>query len=688
MSTITYHLTLQSDGEIGSGLGNETVNDIVVRDHTGRPALRGSHLKGLLRATLGQIATDREWDGTLATVVFGEEGDTGDDGVQAAIHVSDATSGAKTGNIRTITRTALNELGVVAGTTLRTTESVPAGTVFTGSMRISPGAHPAVETAVKLALLALAGVGGGRRRGAGACQIQITKPEDKRSPGQLLTALDALVRAGLPQPKRPTLPSAAPRETAAVPVLLRLTFIATDPICCPETPVIGSNALRAGLGIPASAVLGALITRLSESDSALARTTAEDPRTRAWPLLPCADANTTGELPIPTRVALSHRMSKVAGAETPSFKDAAIQAYDWKSAANGAPLKGADGVLLQQPDGISLWRSGDMPRIVSGHAVHHDPSGSGRRNLYTVEALAPLTCTGWICLPAKAAQTLQDLLKQDAEVAFGKARSVRGRGTLRVEAVGWHTLSDDRHPTAFVLQSPAAIPDDWSVGRAEQVLAKLVRDSGWGDVEDIERGEGLIQINTQANCAIRFGWNRHGLGRGIGPSRRLRARRVLLPGTVFVLKQPPANLADLLRRGLGVAVENDIDGRLQGFGAVLPHPGIAQRLRQTAPRLETRKSSQAGRWAMEWFRSTDEALSASQIAQVAGCITPAGGQAAIDYLQRQKDGRAARIWDRWSPVYDAVVRAIQQDPKTAAQALRTWQDLVIARRNTQPREDR
>lgn len=688
MSTITYQLTLLSDGEIGSGLGNETVNDLVVRDHAGRPVIRGSHLKGLLRAALGQISDDRDWDGTLAALVFGENGDDGDDGVPAAIQVLDATSTVGRQSIRSITRTSLTELGVVSGATLRTTEAVSTGTVFTGSIRIATGSHPAVESAVRLALLTLGAIGGGRTRGAGACRVEILKPSENRTPGQLLKTLDALVRSGLPQPAPVVLPAAAPREAAASAVLLRLTFHALDPICCPETPAIGNNAIRAGLGIPASAVMGAVITRLSQSDPALARATAEDPRTRAWPLLPCAPADTTGELPIPVRVSLSHRMSKDTGNNDPVFKDAAIAAYDWRVQSTGSPLKGADGVLLRGSDGIALWRSGDLARIISGHAVHFDPTGNGRHNLFTVEALAPLVCSGWISLPTQAADQLTSLLAADPLIAFGKARSVRGRGRLGVTAIDWDQMSVSPHPRIFVLQTPAAIPDAWDVGRAETVLARLVRESGWGGIEELDRDAGMIQITTQASCAVRFGWNRHGLGQGIGSTRRLHARRVLLPGSVFVLKQAPTDLPQLLCRGLGVALDGDVDGRLQGFGAVVPHPGIASRTFSCPPVLETISGSIAGRLAMTWFKDTDAGLSASQIAHVAARITAGGGQAAIDYLQRQKTGRSARIWDRWSPVFAEVTAAIEKDARTTQQALRTWQDMVIARRNTENRKER
>lgn len=678
MRKITYTLSLLSDAEIGSGLGGETLNDIVARDHSGQPVLRATHIKGLLRATLGQIASDRVWDSTLEELVFGAGGADGSDGTSAAIRVRDATA-LGVASVRRITRTALTELGVADGATLRTTEAVTAGTEFQGEIRVASDAGPVVDLAVRLSLLALGAVGGGRNRGSGTCLVRIDG--ESRRPGVLLGLLDAALSADTSPSTNCPAPQAAGRESPGKARLLHLEFVARDPVCCPETPIVESNVLRAGFGIPASAVLGVAISRLAERDPALARATLEDPRTRAWPLLPCAPLGSPAPHPVPVRVSLSHRMSKLPAEGIHEFRDAAVEAYDWRRPLGGAPLKGADGVLLRSEDGsVALWRSGDMPRIVTAHAVHYDPSGEGKRNLFTVEALAPAVFSGWLSLPPAASAILEELLADEPEVSFGKARSVRGAGSLAARPAGFEELTIGEG-CVFVLQSPAAIPDAWSVERTEDVFRQLVKASGWGMADAPIPEKGRVRITTQAACAVRFGWNRKGLGSGVGQTHRLRARRVLLPGSVFVIERPASNLPELLLRGLGIEDCGEVDGRQQGYGSVLPHPGVAKTPYAGVSALRGLASSSAGRLAHQWF-TKGTGCSASQIARLAALIRPDDGSKAADYLERQHSGRSARFWDRWSPVFEDVRAALQANPATAEQALRTWQDLVVANRQT------
>jgi hypothetical protein len=686
MSTIAFTLRLISDGEIGSGLGNETINDIVARDHEGLPVVRGSHLKGLLRAGLDEIVQARGWSPVLGELCFGRGGAGGDDGAAAMSRLSDARAEAMPG-VRTITRTSLGDLGVATGMTLRTTEAVGAGAVFSGMVTVEASAPPAVELAVRLALFSLEAVGGGRTRGSGACVVDVAG--EKRGPGDLLRALDAEIRAGLQSRPRVGVAPAALAEPADAPaVTLRLVFDATDPVCCPETPVLGNNAIRSGLSIPASAVQGAIITRLASVDPALAHATLLDRRTRAWPLLPSRGAN--GDLPFPVRVALSHRMSKLENEQHDrDFRDAAIEPYDWRTADRGSPLKSVDGILLRDAAGhLSLWSGRDLPRIVTAHAVHHDPTGRGERNLFTVEALAPTTFSGLVSLPPQAAALLQESLRADPSQTFGKARTVRGGGNLTASPVAFDRAFLGWQPTVFVLQSPAAIPDDWEIEseRAEITLARLVRESGWGSMAEASRAKGIAHVVTQASCGVRFGWNRHGLGKGVAATRRLSARRVFLPGTVFVLAAVPNDLSSLLIRGLGVVRNGDVDGREQGYGAVLPHPGIAiKKVPVTdAPQLQL-GSDGAGRLAYDWWqKSKHEGPSPSQISAVAERIK-ADGKAAIEYLRIQKEGRAQRVWRRWASVYDDVRQAIAADHTRARTALLTWRDLAIINRSGEER---
>lgn len=681
MTTLKYTVHLESDGEIGSGLGNEVVNNMVARDHRGQPVLRAAHLKGLLRQVLADIAAARGWGTGLTELCFGREGRSdqegpGDDGVAAAVRVSDATTD-RVDAVRSITRTRLTDLGVVHSHTLRTTEAVRTGTRFNGAIRLLPGAPPSVELAVRLGLLSLESVGGGRSRGSGACWVEVDG--EQRSPGQLLEELDAVATQEVVKRDFEVVSSRPLAGGEAV--FMQLVFEAADPVCCPETPVVSSNVIRAGLGIPASAVQGAIITRLAQVDPQLARGTLEDSRTRVWPLLPVPP--TAQGLPV--RVALSHRMSKLENAQGSfDFRDAAIEPYDWREASQGSPLKSSDGVLVREASAVHLWRGGDMPRIVTAHAVHHDPRGQGRRNLFTVEALAPGKFRGIVSLPPEAAEALQESLANDSEVSFGKARTVRGSGTLEVDRWDLEAALEGWSSVAFVLQSPALIPGEWRTdASAEERLAELVNLSGWGSVAPSKRHEGEAHIVTQASCGTRFGWNRHGLGRTVGRTRRLGAHRVFLPGSVFVLEAPPAagSLRALLQRGLGVLENGDIAGRTLGFGSVLPHPGIASERARTRPELVCLKSDGAGKLALEWSRNAGKTgPSPAQIAAVADRIKGKDYLRAIEHLDRQRSGRSVRVWERWEKVFDDVRQQVQADPEKAKKALRSWQDLTIAQR--------
>jgi len=676
-TTISFSLHLLSDAEIGSGLGNEIVNNIVARDHNGLPVIRSSHLKGLLRACLEEIGAARSWPPQLYTLVFGRPGCEGDGGIPSCAHFSDCTS--VNSSTRSITRTRLTDLGVASSTTLRTTEAVAAGSTFNGKISLSPQAHPVADLALRLALLALEAVGGNRNRGAGLCRVDILN--EQRSPGDLLLALDTAVHQGLPspEPQRTTLPHPSP---AAAPVILRLIFYAESPVCCPDIPVVSNNVIRAGLGIPASAVLGALISRLARISPALADKTMASLATRAWPLLPCAEngsAASRDELPIPVRVALSHRMSKLPNDHHQyDFRDSSIEPYDWNAVASTSPLKGTDGVLLRSPQGtVSLWRSSDMPRLITAHAVHH-----GTRNLFTVEALAPMVFSGFISLPQDAAEQLLSSLAADDSITFGKARSVRGIGRLVATPDGFSSLAS-WHQTIFVLQSPAVLPDDADTAQepAEHILARLVERSGWGRIADVPRKPHYITTTTQAACAVRFGWNSHFIGERIADSQQLRAQRVFLPGTVFVIEQPPPDLTTQLLRGLGVQSNGDFLGRIHGLGAVLPHPGIAQHRYDRLPHYQHVSSQEEGKLAITWWqRAGDNGPSPSQIAAVAQRIKPNNPAPALEYLETQRM-RHARIWERWSPVISDVENAVKDNPTRAKKALRTWQNLAIIHRN-------
>lgn len=678
MKTINYTITLLSDSETGSGIGGQAVNDLVTRDHLNRPVIRASHIKGLLVDHLCTTTDVRGWDNSLPDACFGREGY---DNQPGCFIFSDAvaTDNAKT---REIARTAIGALGTAKETSLRVTEAVSVGTTFSGSIRYGEKTPEAAVLAIHMSLLGLDAVGSGRNRGAGRCLVEIKG--QTATPGALLKKLDPLAK-NLPDitSSCPTLPANPKREPGGAYVILRLTYRAAGPVCCPENPpVLGNNVIKSGLGIPASAVLGAMISRLADVDPEMAQGAFEDARTRAWPLLPCAvDGAPDERLPMPVRVSLSHRMSKLpVEPGRHEFKDAAIDPYLWSEQSSTSPLKASDGVLLKNGEKPVLWKSADMPRVITSHTVINPVRKEGKRTLYTVDSLAPMVFQGLLSLPPEAARKLEECLKQEPEVAFGKSRTVRGGGTLTVERVknpgdlfsGWKT-------NVFVVQSPIAIPDDEVVEkrRADNLLAKLVDSAKFGTLEISEKVEDLAQVTTLAQCGVRFGWNRHGIGKTTNNTPRLRAQRVILPGSVFVLKDAPPNLWELLVKGIG-------EGREQGYGAVLPHPGIADQPFKIDPVIKASSTSgKAARWAIKWFEEAgkDKGPSPSQIAAVAERIRlEDNGKAAYTYLEHQRTGRPARVWERWQPVHKAVIDAINESPMDARQALQTWQDLAIINR--------
>ncbi len=662
MTTISYTLELRSDAEPGSGLGGEVVNDYVPRDQRDRPVLRATHLKGLLREAIDEVATLRGWDSVrVLDGPFGRPGAGGDDGLAGALLFSDAVLEGEAPAPLFVSRTALNpQTGTARGMSLRTVEAVRRGTRFRGSVRISGEDPSLAELVVRLALLILPAVGGGRTRGAGLCTVTIDAED--RSPGRLLE----LLGAGLDRP-RPVAAPVSHREVALENeelVLARILFRATTPLCCPERPVVGINVIESGLAIPASALQGILLTRASRIDPALGNALFRHPSFRCWPLHPFGPAGADGAPDLVIRVSRTHKMSKLPSARGNwEFRDRLIEPYDWRQVAKGSPLKGPDGLLLRTAERVRFWPSADIPRIVSAHGVHHDPTGRKGRNLFSVVSLAPMAFMGLVALPASAYERLTKSFRESPEVEVGKARSVRGQGTLALERVDPQAVF--RGPggmtelSLLVAQSPIAIPDDADVSDLGAVVARLAAEAGLGEVTACE-----------AHAGLRFGWNRHGHGASVAGSKRLGATRVLTPGTVLALGRPLTDPLPALVAGLGA-------GRERGFGALLPHPGIAsERYLRSVEHERIPSRDDAAKEALAlWQAAGRSGPSASQIGRLAALVASGG---AAPWLAQQRD-RPSRIWHRWERVVERLDELVgQPDRDRTMRVLRTWQDLVIA----------
>jgi hypothetical protein len=142
---------------------------------------------------------------------------------------------------------------------------------------------------------------------------------------------------------------------------------------------------------------------------------------------------------------------------------------------------------------------------------------------------------------------------------------------------------------------------------------------------------------------------------------------------VFKTRSHVDNLEQRLLAGLG-------NGRKQGFGAVIPHPGVAQRVYPELPKPrevpETGKNfGQAG--YRLWQKARSSRLSASQISRVrelAG-LDPAK---AIAYLKRQQTDRPEAIWEQWKYVTIEIQNGIREDAVYMQRVLKVCQDLLVA----------
>ena len=679
MTELQYTIELHSDAEPGTGRGGEILNDTVPTDTEGRPTFPASHIKGLMREELRHLERHLNL-GDLAGVLGNpaerdeqSEERRGDGGQESVCRITDAQANVAV-TTGTVTRTALDEYsGTVKETSLRTTERIPAGTRFAGRLSIDAVENSREDLAARLSLLSIRAVGGGRTRGSGCCVITING--ETRSPGELLRRL----ATAEPTVRSPSSVQSIPAEPGRDMTVLRLEFRAAGPICCPENPV-RTGVIRSGFAIPASAVQGAVLTRLNGVSPELASKVFESVHFRAWPLLPCGFRDDEEERPYPVRVSLTHRVAKLAvdgkSLKEEEVRDQAFEPYDWKEVAASNPLKASDGVLLLYADGsVRLWKAGSMPTILSAHGVHHDPQ-TGERNLYQTQSMAPLVFSGTICLSGAAADVLLRSLESDPIVHFGRNRSIRGGGTLTAcvvdqdVAVPWMSKG---LPRILIVQSPLRLPDRPAAfdTPVSEELEELIRTS-WSDVKlpEIEK--------CWASAGIRFGWNRHGHGMMTGKGNRLQARRVILPGSVVKFREQldPDMCRSLLVRGLG-------GDRDRGYGAVSVHPGKAASLfenRRSIKSLPSSDEKTAVEAAIRMWKECGNTLSPSQISAVEQRLVAGGKEAAKEYVNNQIN-RTTRIWSDWKYLKDDVLDLIENhSPQHAAVALRMWADLVIAHR--------
>ena len=669
MHEYKYSIKLTSDAEPGTGLGSELVNDFVPRDYEGRSILPASHTKGLMRAALVEITEHRGWSKRLVELLFGRP-DQRLPEETSAFSLTPATSVDGTKAFQLVTRTRIGEAGVVVDKSLRTTESLATETKFSGSLYCAAAIDSVEDLAWRLALLSVNAVGSNRNRGSGACYVEINS--ESRSPGMLLKKLDQLLSSWEPHATAKSKAHQATRTLTGRTVVMRLVFQASSPICCPEI-ADRSNVILTGFSVPASSVQGALLTSINQSNSSLATALFEHACFRTWPLQPVDVAGSSDELPLASlRVSLTHKVAKYSvdgHYKTDDFHDEALERSLPSDRTKGAPLKSTDGVLRCEASGqIQLWRASDMPHVITSHGVHAEKLSDRNRNLFTVDAMAPLVWQGLLTLPEDAVDEVQAILNKFSQISIGKSRTVRGQGKLTLVPISgipreWQSSGEN---TVWIVQSPIAFTASPSES-VEKVFMRMA--NGWSDAMQIHS-----YPKVWANNGVLFGYNR--MREGLQ-----QAQRVILPGAVidFGKKIEEQVMHELFTSGRFLP-----DQRQHGYGAISVHPGKANSLFHPSFKLtEVVAGSDNFATALKQVLAIARLStlpSVSQIREVQRRIDGAETKPAMVYLRKQCDGRTQRIWSDWEHCKDQLLSLLEKHPKTATRALEVLADLAMTKK--------
>lgn len=328
MTTLSFRIRLCADAELGTGLGGELVNSFLPRDAMNMPHIPASHIKGLMRAALREIAsplrkrwaqhfTDEElgehsWPHALLKRVFDPNGDDALAEPVPSLFVTDAKlpqekfvrhgtvdRAAVAQLVSNVSRTKLTEYGMAEDMSLRTTEALATGSEFFGKLGLPFTAGTVEYLAAQLALLSINAVGGSRNRG-GQCVVDLTGGPQAPRLSVLLQQLDQALKGrkfhtqshgsqDLQSHLKSThSPLTSINALATNSTLVELLFVADSPICIPERPD-KTNLLISGFSIPASAVQGMLLNHINALAPKLASQLFEHPGFRCWPLQPCGD---------------------------------------------------------------------------------------------------------------------------------------------------------------------------------------------------------------------------------------------------------------------------------------------------------------------------------------------------------------------------------------------------------------
>ena len=233
-------LTLKSDAIFGSGASMPGGEDIALRTDTkGFPLIAGSTFKGLLRESVTDLIAWSGGDTALPTLLFGEEGRTGEDArriIFSDLTLKDPPEDPEVcTSLRTFTQL---ENGVVKQGSLRVASCLHSGLVFTGLLLCSPEDSDLICQAVK----GIKWAGLMRHRGFGRIQVSA-------APAECTSARAAVKPAKL----------------------LRYRLKLRTPMSIPWLERSGApgevlNLSRTRLFLPGSAVRGMVCSRLAQKD--------------------------------------------------------------------------------------------------------------------------------------------------------------------------------------------------------------------------------------------------------------------------------------------------------------------------------------------------------------------------------------------------------------------------------------
>ena len=681
-----FEIRLLSDGEPASGLGCESLNGILPRNEHGRICVPASQLKGLMRENFRRYLSPflKEKSKLLEGMIFGRAGDEEDGGCPSLMHLQSASVKDEDCKTLVVQRTAVNELGLALEHSLRAREAIAAGSILYGEVLLDSD-DEWLNRILRFCLLSIRAIGGSRTRGAGRCRVVISGGEEKETPGGILRELVSNPFS-VPSPaslqnKKDFFVSKVDWEEDVM--ALRLDFEATSPLLLPEHPVGKSNVISSGFVIPATAVAGALLTKLSQYDSDLAKACYEAKRFRCFPLLPVAEG-IRESIQLPVYVSNTQKVSKLTIDDNGNYQfgDTMIpdgyleESYQWQKKSANISMKGVDGVLymFRDDDRIGLMKRKSIPTLYQAHAV---VNGDGSKdslekkdNLFTTEAICVKYFSGLILLPKQLGEILKRLFEEGEPMSFGKARSLHGSGIMKVVELGgsehffqqYHQVRNLRN-RLFIVQSPVVFTLDDVACSTKEALGKVLQQAGWGEVE-----------KESVMTSVQFGWNQTVKANRVGSSCRTKAQRVILPGSVFLLKNPipERELNEKLVRGIGEAM-------YAGFGAVLPHPMFGTKLfsleneDEEIPTFPAHEEERLVCLGYElWEKGKN--LSASQVARLMNKWAM-GSQAA--FLEEQLEKRPVRIRELWKPLKKILSEELGALKKSdAMMVLRVWHDLL------------